>query len=71
MQSPTAVVGWLKDVAKETGVSCEKGKAIACVVGVWELNVGNIRNASTPISADDGTGAPLGSGPFVQCPVIL
>ena len=32
-------MGWLKDVAKETGVSCEKGKAIACVVGVWELNV--------------------------------
>ena len=26
-------------MAKETGVSCEKGKAIACVVGVWELNV--------------------------------
>ena len=32
-------MGWLKDMAKETGVSCEKGKAIACVVGVWELNV--------------------------------
>ena len=32
-------MGWLKDVAKETGVSCEKGKAIACVVGGWELNV--------------------------------
>ena len=32
-------MGWLKDVAKETGVSCEKGKAIAWVVGVWELNV--------------------------------
>ena len=32
-------MGWLKDVAKETGVSCEKGKAIACMVGVWELNV--------------------------------
>ena len=32
-------MGWLKDVAKETGVSCEKGKAIACEVGVWELNV--------------------------------
>ena len=40
-------------------------------VSSWELHVGNIRNASTPISADDGTGAPLGSGPFVQCPVIL
>ncbi len=32
-------MGWLKDVAKETGVSCEKGKAIACVVGVGVLNV--------------------------------
>ena len=40
-------------------------------VSSWELNDGNIRNASTPICADDGTGAPLGSGPFVQCPVIL
>ena len=32
-------MGWLKDVAKETGVSCEKGKVIARVLGVWALNV--------------------------------